>query len=131
MPAILIGPTVSVRVKPRVGGVRTRFTFSLVLPTSTMPGRGGSVVDTLSISGPRGARCVAGAYVRLPAAAAGQRVTVTLGPAGLGGRWCTGRYAGYVLESLRTPCSVGLLRLMCPQVVIAPRVIARFWLRVR
>ena len=56
-------------------------------------------------------------------------VRTTLNPARLGGRWCAGTFHGRVVESERIICG-GPPVDACPQLVIAPRVIARFTFRV-
>lgn len=124
------GSPTPVRVTPRVGGPRTRFRFSLKLPSATRSGGLRGTYDTLSAAGPHRAGCVGAASAVVPAGAAGTRVSVRLDPVRFGGRWCTGRFDGYVLETLRVVCSSPPVD-ACPMIVVAPRIIARFWFRVR
>jgi len=125
-----IGRLTPVHVAPRVGGAHTRFRFSLKLPSAVVAGVSGGYA-TLSVAGPRRAGCMASASTILPAGAAGARVHVGLDPGGRGNHWCAGRFDGYVLETIRLTCSRPGALLVCPQIVIAPRVIARFSFRVR
>ncbi|MHB1567975.1 MAG: hypothetical protein ACYC0H_02115 [Solirubrobacteraceae bacterium] len=87
--------------------------------------------DTLSVTGPRRHGCMASASTALPPGAAGARVGVRLGPGSRGEPWCAGRFTGYVLETLRLTCSRPPALLICPQIAVAPRLIARFSFQVR
>jgi len=120
------GPSTHVSVKPGSGNPRTRFMLSLRIPEAT--GTFGSVVrrDTLSVSGPRGGRCVSSVTVRLRSAKRGARLTLTLRPASLGtGGWCTGEFNGRVVQREVLRCPPRPVD-VCPDFLLAPRTIARF-----
>lgn len=126
------GRGVKVRVSPRRGHPRTTFRFSLRLPSRLPVMIRWARRDTLSVIGPHRHGCVAAASVELPTASAGAEVSVRLNPARLGedGRWCVGRFHGTVVETERLVCSPPPVYIMCPEIVIAPQVIARFTFRV-
>ena len=120
------GLSTHVSVKPGSGNPRTRFVLSLRIPEAT--GTFGSVVrhDTLSVSGPRGRRCVSSVTVRLRSAKRGARLTLTLRPASLGtGGWCTGEFNGRVVQHEGLRCPPRPMH-VCPDFLLAPRTIARF-----
>ncbi len=60
----------------------------------------------------------------------GRHVTLTLRPATGGSGWCSGQWHGTVVQSESIRCSPTPAR-ACPDLVIAPRTIARFRFRVR
>jgi hypothetical protein len=123
-----LGPTTRVTVKPGSGTPQTRFSFSLRVPVAT--GRFGrlSRADTLSVTGPPGTHCESRASRALKAAKKGKRVKLTLRPAKSG--WCAGRWRGTVLQTESVRCSPTAGR-VCPDLVVAPRVIASFRFRVK
>ena len=129
--AILPGPVTSTKVlvTPRTGGPRTTFRFAFRTLSSTGVGGGWSRVNTLSVTGPRRAGCVGDGTTTLPQSVAGTMVRVTMNPARLGGRWCSGRFRGEIVDSQRIICDPMPVE-ACPQIVIAPQVIARFTFRV-
>jgi hypothetical protein len=120
----------TVHISPGKGGIHTQFHFSMRLPTST--GTTGHVTrsDSIAISGPKHSGCVSNATSILPAASAGTMMRETFNPARMGGRWCTGTFRGEVLEHVNTVCSPLPVMIICPQLEIAPQVIARFSFRV-
>jgi hypothetical protein len=122
-----LGPTTRVTVKPGSGTPRTHFVFSLRVPVAT--GRFGSLsrADTLSVTGPPGAHCESRASRALKAARKGKRVTLTFRPAKAG--WCAGRWRGTVVQSESVRCAPTAGH-ACPDLVVAPRVIASFRFRV-
>jgi hypothetical protein len=126
--AATLGPTTRVTVKPGSGTPRTRFAFSLRVPVAT--GRFGSLsrADTLSMSGPSGTNCQSRASRALKPAKRGKRVTLVLRPAKSG--WCAGRWRGTVVQTESIRCSPTPGR-ACPDLVVAPRVIASFRFRVK
>jgi len=125
--AIAIGqPALHVRVTPPLGGANTTFNVSFRVPESTGTVSGAHRYDELTGSASAPGGCIANFSVRARNATAGTRVSVTLNPRTLGGRWCPGTYAGRV-EQLQTPvCSPGQA---CPMyIVLTP--LARFTLHV-
>lgn len=125
-----LAPTTRVSVKPGSGDPATTFTLGFRIPDST--GTFGSVIrrDTLSVSGPPGAACVARATMTLRAATRGARLTVKLNPAQLGGQWCPGEFRGQIRQQVVVHCAPQPVR-ACPQLLVAPLTIARFQFRVR
>lgn len=117
------------KVAPGIGGPHTKFRFSFRTPAATGVASGWSRADTLSVGGPKQSGCVSQADMSLPRSQAGTMVRVTLNPSHLGGRWCTGSFAGEVIESQRIICGPPLVY-ACPQLVSAPQVISRFRFRV-
>jgi hypothetical protein len=126
--AATLGPTTRVTVKPGSGTPRTRFAFSLRMPVAT--GRFGTLsrADTLSVTGSPGTNCESRASRALKPAKRGKRVKMVLRPAKSG--WCAGRWRGTVLQTESIRCSPTPGR-ACPDVVVAPRVIASFRFRVK
>jgi hypothetical protein len=122
--------TTRVVVRPRTGGPHTRFRFSFRTPDSTGISGDWNRVDTLSVAHPKHSGCVSEGDAILPRSQAGATVRVTLNPARLGGRWCTGTFHGEIIESQRVICSP-LPVDVCPQLAVVPRVIARFTFRVK
>jgi hypothetical protein len=128
--AATAGLSTRVSVKPGSGSPRTRFTLTFRVPQAT--GTFGSIIrtDTLSVSGPRHDGCVSGTAMTLRSAKRGARAMVTLtpGPVRRGG-WCAGQFSGKVVQSEAVRCAPGPA-IACPDLVIAPQVIARFRFRV-
>jgi hypothetical protein len=121
--------TTAVRVKPRVGNPRTRFTVSFVAPASA--GRLGSRVlqYEISVIGPRGrAGCVSSASASVDHVAASQRARVRLVPGSTRGRWCLGAFHGTVDELELVVCQVGKA---CPALAVSVQQIGAFRFRVR
>ena len=125
-----LGPTTRVTVKPGTGTPQTRFAFSFRVPVAI--GTSGSLVrsDTLSASGPRGAHCQSGVTKTVGPAKRGKRVKLTMRPAKGRGGWCAGEWHGTVLQHSFVRCNPSPVR-ACPDLVIAPRVIATFSFRVK
>jgi hypothetical protein len=126
--AAALGPTTKVTVKPGSGTPRTHFALSFRVPVAT--GRFGMVqiADTLSVTGPAGTDCQSRAIRALKPAKKGKRIKMTLKPAKHG--WCAGRWRGTVVQSESERCSPTAGR-VCPDLVVAPRVIASFHFRVK
>jgi hypothetical protein len=129
--AAAAGPSTRVSVTPGSGGTRTHFAFRFRVPVAI--GRFGSVIrrDTLSVSGPRGTRCVSRASATLRQARRGARVKLTLTPgtAARGG-WCAGLWHGTVVQSVVLRCSTNPSR-VCPALMVRPQTLARFRFRVK
>ena len=122
-----LGPTTRVTVKPASGTPQTRFAFSFRVPVAT--GRFGTLMraDTLTLSGPHAAHCQSRVTRTLKPARKGARAKLTLRPAK--GGWCAGRWRGTVVQSESFRCNPTAGR-ACPDLVVAPRVIASFRFRV-
>ncbi|MGH2889121.1 MAG: hypothetical protein ACRDNJ_05805 [Solirubrobacteraceae bacterium] len=129
---LVTGHGVRVRVSPHTGHPRTTFRFRLRLPSQLPAMISWARRDTLSVIGPHRAGCVAATTVALPTDSPGAAVNVRLNPARLGedGRWCIGRFHGTVVDTERVICSPPPVYIMCPDIMIAPQVIARFTFRV-
>jgi hypothetical protein len=123
-----IWPT-KVTVTPGTGGPRTTFHFRFRTPASTGVTTPWGRADTLSVSGPKRRGCVGGGGATVPLSVAGTMMRVTLNPAHLGGRWCTGTFQGEIVENQRMICSPAPVD-VCPQLTVAPQVVARFTFRV-
>jgi hypothetical protein len=125
-----LGPTTRVTVKPGSGTPQTRFAFSFRVPVAT--GTFGSLVrtDTFSASAPGGAHCQQRVAHTLRPAKKGKRVTLRLRPAKGRGGWCAGQWHGTVVQTEVIRCSPAPAR-ACPELVVAPRVIASFRFRVK
>jgi hypothetical protein len=123
-------PSTRVTVKPGSGTAQTRFGFSFRVPVAT--GRFGSVVrtDTFSVSGPGAAHCQSRATRTLRAAKQGARIKLTLRPAKGRGGWCAGQWHGNVVQTEVFRCNPSPAR-ACPELVVAPQMIASFRFRVR
>jgi hypothetical protein len=114
-----------VTVKPGSGTPQTHFAFSFRVPVAT--GTFGSLVrtDTFSVSGPRGAHCQSKVTRTLRRDKKGKRVTLTIRPGKGRGGWCAGQWHGTVVQSEAIRCNPTPAR-VCPDLVVAPRTIARF-----
>jgi hypothetical protein len=125
-----LGPTARVTVKPGSGTPQTRFAFSFRVPVAT--GTFGSLVrtDTFSVSGPAGSHCQQRVVRTLRPAKKGRRLTLRLRPAKGRGGWCAGQWHGTLVQTDVIRCSPAPAR-VCPELVVAPRVIASFRFRVR
>ncbi|HEX3977352.1 MAG TPA: hypothetical protein VHW96_13885 [Solirubrobacteraceae bacterium] len=125
-----LGPTTRVTVKPGSGTPQTRFAFSFRVPEAL--GTSGSLArsDTLSVSGPRGGHCQARVTKTIGGAKKGKRVKLTMRPAKGRGGWCQGQWHGTVVEHSFIRCNPSPVR-ACPDLVVAPRVIASFKFRVK
>jgi hypothetical protein len=125
-----LGQTTRVTVKPGSGTPQTRFVFRFRVPVAT--GRFGSLVrtDTFSVSGPSAARCQSRVTRTLRPAKTGKRIKLTLAPARGRGGWCAGQWHGTVVQSDLIRCSPPPAR-VCPDLVVAPRVIATFRFHVK
>jgi hypothetical protein len=128
--AASLGPTTRVTVKPGSGTPQTRFVFSFRVPAAV--GTSGSLVrtDAFSVSGPRGGHCQSGVTKTIGRAKRGKRINLTMRPAKGRGGWCTGQWHGTVVEHSFIRCNPSPVR-ACPDLVVAPRVIASFKFRVK
>ena len=134
LPAALLlaayaGARTLAHVKPGSGSARTKFVISFRSPDRT--GTAGLIhrSDVLGARGPNGATgCVHNVSISLRPARLGQRLRITLDPSRHGGVWCTGRFRGQITETQTVVCPPVRV---CPQLVLAPRTIARFSFRVR
>ena len=107
----------------------TVFVVSFVSPVRT--GVTGSVrlryLLTAASSSP-GQGCLAQINSAVPDGRRGRRVRVTLNPRALGGKWCTGTYAGKVSLLQTAVCPEGV---PCPTYVLMRGTVTRFSLLVR
>ncbi len=94
------------------------FSARFIAPATSATGRRARIGYTLGLAGSGAGSCIAVRSVPITIAVKGRPVLVTLDPARLGGRWCTGAHTARVLELQRPQCAAGI---MCPQFV---RVIA-------
>jgi hypothetical protein len=69
--------------------------------------------------------CLAQIESSVPVARKGERVHVRLSPLALGGRWCSGRYTGKIIELQTLVCPPGA---MCPTYVRLLGTVTRFTL---
>ncbi len=123
------GRVVPAHVSPIVGVPGSTFVVSFVSPVRT--GVTSSVrlryLLTTASSSP-GQDCLAQINSPVPDGRRGQRVRATLNPKTLGGRWCTGTYAGKVTLLQTAVCPKGVA---CPTYVLVRGTVARFSLLVR
>jgi hypothetical protein len=117
-------------VRPGTGGPHTRFRFSFRMPNSTDMAGEVNHTDTLSVGHRQHSGCVWSGDEILPRSQAGAMMRVTLNPSRLGGSWCTGTFHGEIIESVRITCGPPLVDILCPQLAVAPQVVARFTFRV-
>ena len=120
---------VPVQVRPLVGRPGTTFVVSFTAPVAT--GVIGSIRlrDELTLTNASNSKgCLTEVSAPVPDARRRQLVRVRLNAATLGGRWCTGRYSGKVLELQTAVCPRGTA---CPTYVRLRGTIARFSLTVR
>ncbi len=117
-------PTVAVRVSPAAGVPSTTFTISFHTPDRT--GRHGALDrhdELMTAVAHHGSGCVSSFDASAPVGAAGTLIRVVVGPARIGGHWCTGNWSGRI-EELETPvCKQGQA---CPQFIILRGVIGHF-----
>jgi hypothetical protein len=117
-----------ITVKPTSGSSTTQFVVSFGTPDRT--GKVGIFDrrEELSLQGPSHvAGCISSVSKTLPAAAAHARVSDTLDPAQLGGRWCVGAYRGQIEEIQGPACVTGK---PCPEFASQLRRLGRFVFRV-
>jgi hypothetical protein len=116
-------------VAPVPGHRHTRFTISFHTQMATGTFAGTRRTDMVSVTGPRRSGCISSRSADAGAQPANALVKVHLGP-GAGHRWCTGLFHGAVVQYQSVICGPPQM-MVCPQLVLAPRTIARFVLRVR
>ena len=118
-----------ITVKPTSGSPTTQFVVSFRTPDRT--GKVGIVDrrEELSLQGPsHAAGCISSVSTTLPAAAAHARVSDTLDPAQLGGKWCVGAYRGQIEEIQGPACAKGK---PCPEFASRLRTLGRFAFQVK
>ena len=129
-PAVALGATAThVSVSPGFIGPHTAVVLRFQAPNTT--GTIGPVLhtDAVVLRGPSRSGCIGVSDVVVRGADAGQRMTMTLRPGQLGGRWCTGRYAGELVERTQPACGPGPVR-ACPEYIQVGQTLARFSFRV-
>jgi hypothetical protein len=126
--ASAVGSSTKVQVSPGTGGVHTNFRLRFSIPDATGSMTGLTRSDSIVITGPSRKGCVGAAGVPLRAAAAHHTFNITLNPTHLDGHWCTGTFRGTLLEESATVCGPGPVqhKIMCPDYIVAPRVLGRF-----
>jgi hypothetical protein len=117
-----------VSLKPGSGRPTTTFVVRFRAPVRT--GTFGTLTShyRLYASGPKGRGCLSNVSITLRATRRHAHVRVSLNPKRLGNPWCAGRFHGRIVETQAVICRKPLA---CPQIVIAPRTIARFSFRVK
>jgi hypothetical protein len=101
-------------VAPTDGHPTSTVRFTLVAPAASGKHGQAQLSYSLSVSGPQGSGCVAQHESAVDVRSAGQPVTVAVGPAQLGGRWCSGSYAARATELARPVCGPAQV---CPQFI--------------
>lgn len=104
----------TLNVTPATGDPNSVLTFSFRAPMASGRQHGLELSYGLSVTGPRGSGCIATHGVTIPPVRQGQAVSIPLGPAQLGGRWCVGTYSASVTGVARPVCEPGE---MCPQFI--------------
>jgi hypothetical protein len=115
-------------VMPTTGTPASSFVVSFTSPDRTGVIGSKRLLDKLtavSVTPKKG--CLAQVESSVPVARRGQRINVRLDPFALGGRWCTGRYMGKIVELQTLVCPPGT---MCPTYVRLLGTVARFSLTV-
>jgi hypothetical protein len=117
---------VPTRVIPAAGTQTSTFVVSFLSPRRTGVIGSRRFLDKLTaVSTTTGKNCLSQVDSPVPVARKGQRVRVRLDPSALGGRWCTGRYTGKIIELQTLVCPPGT---MCPSYVRLLGTVARFTL---
>ena len=117
---------VPARVTPSAGTPASTFVVSFVSPVRTGVIGSKRFLHRLSaVSATPTKGCLPQVESSVPIARKGQRVRVKLDPFALGGRWCTGRYTGKIVELQTLVCPPGT---MCPTYVRMLGTVARFTL---
>ena len=132
-PAAAIGatgaPATRVSVSPGSIGPHTNVVLRFQVPYTTGMIGPQLRTDAIVLRGPSRTGCIGLSDVVLRGADAGQRMTMTLRPGRLGGSWCTGTYAGSLVERSQPGCGPGPVR-ACPQDIQVGETLARFSFRV-
>jgi hypothetical protein len=120
---------VPARVSPATGTTSSTFVVSFVSPGRTGVIGSKRFIDKLTaVSSTPAKGCLAQVESSVPLARKGQRVHVRLDPLALGGRWCSDRYTGKIIELQTLVCPPGT---MCPTYVRLLGTVTRFTLVVR
>jgi hypothetical protein len=114
-----------IRVSPAAGHRLTHFAVTFTAPDKTGTVSGAVRRYQVGAATSQKQGCVASANKPVGASRAGARVSTTLTP--VGGRWCTGTYAGKIIEIFMPKCGIGKL---CPAYVGVLRVVGTFKFRV-
>jgi hypothetical protein len=120
---------VPANVIPASGTPTSTFVVSFVSPSRTGVIGSKRFLDKLTaVSAQHGNGCLPQVESSVAKARKGQRISVRLVPNVLGGRWCTGRYTGKIIELQTLVCPPGA---MCPAYVRLIGTVARFSLVIR
>ena len=120
---------VRVSVTPSIGKQRTSFVVRFRAPSAT--GTFASIRSHYVVSAAgRGKRCAASASVAMAPTRRGQKVRTTLKPKGRGRIWCVGKFHGRIVQISEVVCPP-IPKMVCPDIEIAPKTIARFTFRVK
>jgi hypothetical protein len=114
-------------VSPADGHPTTTVRFTLVAPAASGHHGQTELSYGLSVVGGAGAGCIAQHESPVVVSRPGQPVTVGVGPAQLGGRWCAGDYTARVDELARPACAPAQA---CPQFIRVVAVIGPVHFRI-
>jgi hypothetical protein len=101
-------------VSPATGSPRSIIHFAFTAPAAVAAPGPEQLSAGLSVIGPQKPGCIGLHRQPLSSMPAGQQITVSLGPAQLGGDWCPGTYTARVEVLARPKCGPGM---MCPQFI--------------
>jgi hypothetical protein len=101
-------------VSPTTGSPHSIIHFAFTAPAATAASGSDELSAGLSVIGPQKHGCVGLHRQPLSSMPAGQQMSVSLGPAQLGGDWCPGTYTARVEVLARPKCGAGM---MCPQFI--------------
>jgi hypothetical protein len=101
-------------VSPTTGSPQSIIHFAFTAPAGAAASGSDQLSAGLSVIGPQKPGCVGLHRQPLSSMPAGQQMSVSLGPAQLGGAWCPGTYTARVEVLARPRCGPGM---MCPQFI--------------
>jgi hypothetical protein len=101
-------------VSPTTGSPHSIIHFAFTAPAATAASGSDQLSAGLSVIGSQKPGCVGLHRQPLSSMTAGQQMSISLGPAQLGGDWCPGTYTARVEVLARPRCGPGM---MCPQFI--------------
>jgi hypothetical protein len=127
--SLAFGAASATRTQVTPGSGKTTTTFLVRFQAPYRTGSFGGIRRDyeVSVSGPREKACISMISMTLSPTQRGDHVSVPLDPKRHGGVWCGGKFRGDITELQMIICNPDMV---CPQIVIAPRTIARFSFRV-